>query len=460
MPKHFLPTLRSRLTTLYIASTTMVLLLLSGLFSLLLWVALHNQIDHHIHIVTTQAQQIVETFTDEQREILLENLVQMEGMSVLLITHDGNVIMQKNSFDISPLNQNEVQTLVAKSVLAGNHPLHFTVHEQRFGSAVVEENGATLLLAVGYSTQILSQTFRQMIILVVGIIFLTLLPLTYMGYTLLQKYLHPLEEIAETAQEINHPKKLSRRVTTSAQTHEVATIVTSFNEMLGRLEVVFHTEHAFFSDAAHTLKTPLAVLRARIENMPAISDTKKREIVKVIDSAVETVQNLLFISRVETGTVHSAQAQNLSSIAHELAEIALTLSAEKQVTVTTDIEPNSTIFADKQLLKKALGNVMYNAVQYVNTAGKIEISLRQTSERIIFKVSNTGGTISQEEIKKVFNRFYRGKNARATVEGSGLGLAITKAIVENYKGHVKMQIDPKKIVTVSLILPRLQSDGR
>lgn len=454
MSSRILPTLRSRLTLLYIASTTVVLLLLSGLFSLLLWVALHNQIDHHIHIITTQAEQVVNNFAGEQRELLLNNLVQMGGMSLILIRPDGSVAMQKNSADIPSLNQKEIQEVSAESSKIGQHPLHFTIHEQRFGSAVVEESDQPMLLAVGYSTRILRETFTQMVGLVIGMILLTLLPLAYCGHKLLQKYLHPLETIAATAKEINHPKNLSRRVVATPLTQEVATIITAFNEMLSRLETVFKTEHEFFSDAAHTLKTPLAVLRAKIERMTKESEMKKQEIIKSIDSAVDTVQDLLLISRIEAGTIESTKRIKVSDIVAELVEIAVSLSEEKKVRVTTNIEAGVTLRADERLMKKAFGNVLHNAVQYVNKSGAVSIHLHQDDEGVKFEVTNTGGALSKDEVFRVFDRFYRGGTSQLSTEGSGLGLAITKAVVENYKGTVKFDVDHRGNVTVKIWLPK------
>jgi len=450
MIPNLLPTLRSRLTILYIVSTTIVFLLLSGLFSVLLWVALHNQIDHHIHIVTTQAEQVVNNFDGEQRELLLNNLVQMGGMSVVMIAPDGQVIMQKNSVDILPLNNDEVQAVLSESAQLGYHPIHFTIHNQRFGSATVEQNGDSALLAIGYSTGILKETFTRMIIMVTGIIVLTLLPLAYLGHRLLRKYLHPLEVVADTAKQINHPKKLSSRVTELSLTKEVATIVSSFNAMLGRLENIFKTEHEFFSDAAHTLKTPLAVLRAKVEGLTKESDSKKQEILKVIDSAVDTVQDLLFISRIETGVVEPLKKVKISETVRDLVEIAKNLAEDKKVIVTSDIKREVVLKADERLIKKALGNVIHNAVVYVNHGGTIHVSLKESDQLILLRITNSGEHLSKDEIKHVFDRFYRGKSSLNTAEGSGLGLSISKAVVEGYKGKIQFENEKDDLITVSI----------
>ncbi len=452
MTSSILPTLRSRLTLLYIASIIGVFLLLSGLFSGLLWVALHNQIDHHIHIVTTQAEQVVNNFEGNQEEMLLNNLVQMGGMSVLVVTKDGDIFLEKKSADITSLSNSEVQEILIESEKIGHHPIHFTIHGQRFGSATVTVKGEPALLAVGYSTEILQETFLQMVGIVLAVIVFTLPSLTYLGYRLLKRYLHPLEVIAETAQQITHPKKLSSRVTGLPLTREISTIVTSFNAMLGRLENIFASEHEFFSDAAHTLKTPLAVLRANVEGLNKESESKKQEIIQVIDSAVDTVQDLLLISRIETGVGGSVKKVDLTQIVNELVELAESLAQEKKAVVNKDIQSNIWFTADERLIKKAIGNVVHNAVQYVDERGSVHISLKKSKDKIVFSVTNSGGKVGSEEVAHVFERFYRGAKSQQSSDGSGLGLSITKAVVESYKGKVTFETLGDHKVKVNIIL--------
>jgi signal transduction histidine kinase len=451
MTSHFLPTLRSRLTLLYITSIIGVFLLLSGLFSGLLWVALHNQIDHHIHIVTTQAEQVINNFEGAEEEMLINNLVQMGGMSVLVVSDNGDVILEKKSPDITSLSSSEVQQIRTESEKIGHHPIHFTIHGQRFGSATVTVNGESVLLAVGYSTKILQETFLQMVGIVIGVITVTLPLLAYFGYRLLKKYLHPLEVIAETAQQITHPKKLSSRVTGLPLTKEVSTIITAFNDMLGRLEDIFASEHEFFSDAAHTLKTPLAVLRAKVEGLNKESAAKKLEMTEVIDSAVDTVQDLLLISRIETGTAGAAKKINLSSVVQELTELAEGLAQDKRVTITADIQKDIEMLADERLIKKALGNVVHNAVQYVDQAGSIQITLNENQSYILMTVANSGSVLNHDELSHVFERFYRGSNSQTNVKGSGLGLAITKAVMESYRGKIEFKSEKSKTIVKIMV---------
>lgn len=434
-----IPTLRGRLTLWYIVSTVVIFALLTSLFSGLLWYSLHNQIDHHIHIVTGQAQQIVEDFEGMERQKLLTNLVSFEGMSIVIISQDGDELLQTNSKDVKKLERANLQQLLSASETYGHHPFHFTINDMRFGIADVEVENKQAMLAVGYSVNILRQTFYQMMAITIGVMVITLLPFTFIGHRLLQKYLHPLEQIAKVAQQVTQPKQLSVRITGMTLTKELKVIVNSFNAMLSQLERIFQTEHEFFSQAAHTLKTPLAVLRAKIEGQTKESQTNKQAMLKIIDAAVETIQDLLLISRIETGDEGVIQMIDLSKIANELVELAENLAQEKNVIVDNVIQDNVLLSADERLLKRALGNIVHNALEYVNENGTVHLTLHQENERVAFEVTNTGTGVSGEELPYVFNRFYRGANAQQNTQGSGLGLAISKAVIEKYNGKVKLR---------------------
>jgi signal transduction histidine kinase len=432
-------TLRGRLTLWYILSTIIIFVLLAGLFSSLLWYSLHNQIDHHIHIVTGQAQQIAEDFQGAEREKLLKNLVSFEGMSIVILSQDGNELLQTSSKDIDQLQQSELMQLLEAGETYGHHPFHFTINDMRFGIADVTVEGQPALLAVGYSVSILRQTFYQMMLITLGVMTVTLIPFTFIGHRLLKKYLHPLEVIASTVQQVTQPRQLSMRITGLTLSEELKSITSSFNTMLSQLEKIFHTEHEFFSQAAHTLKTPLAVLRAKVEGLSKESQTNRQVMLNIIDDAVETIQDLLLISRIETGNEGLAKKINLSEIVEELFELGESLAYEKKVVVSKDIEDQVFFTADERLLKRALGNVVHNALEYTDLGGSVKLTLQETNRQVIFEVSNTGIGLSEQELPNVFDRFYRGANASQNEHGTGLGLAITKAVVEKYGGEIKLK---------------------
>lgn len=437
-------TLRGRLTLWYILSTIVIFILLASLFSGLLWYSLYTQVDHHVHIVTGQAEQITKEFEDEERAKLLTNLVGFEGMVIAIIADNGQPIYKTHSTDMSPLTETEFKQLLSESHTHGYHPFHFTLNDIRYGVAEVEIDGTTAHLAVGNSVKFLRQTFTQLMAIVLGVMLTTLLPFAFIGHRLLKKYLYPLEVVATTAEKVKTSRQLSTRVTGLTLTDELQSIVHSFNNMLSHLEQIFQTEHDFFSQAAHTLKTPLAVLRAKVEGMTKESQANKQSMLKVIDDAVDTIQDLLLISRVESGMTGNKEKVSLSEVVQELVELAESLAQEKEVKVAANVQEDIYLNADPRLLRRALGNLVHNALEYVNREGEVSIRLSNSNEVINFTITNTGEGIDKKDQARIFERFFRGANAKQE-KGSGLGLAIAKAIVESH--HGKVEFNSNKGVT-------------
>ncbi|PIZ98222.1 MAG: hypothetical protein COX78_03500, partial [Candidatus Levybacteria bacterium CG_4_10_14_0_2_um_filter_35_8] len=145
---------------------------------------------------------------------------------------------------------------------------------------------------------------------------------------------------------------LAKRIIIDSPTQELKTIQDSLNAMLTRLENIFTGERRFFSDAAHTLKTPLAVLRSQTENAN-LTQKIREDMLKTIDRANDTIGDLLFLSRI-SGKPQKLETVSLSGILSDLSELANTLGEEKNLTISTDIQKDVTIKADKQLLQRAL----------------------------------------------------------------------------------------------------------
>lgn len=443
-------TIRGRLTLWYIVSTVITYFILAGIFSVLLWVSLHDQIDHHIHVVTGQAEQVVEKFTGEDRNQFLQNFVSVPGMAVVLISETGEVVFETQSTDVAPFDSSQIERIQVVSQQTGHHPYHFTIEDMRFGTALVKTEGQNLVLIVGYTESILRQTFVQMMVITLAVMLLLLLLFGFVGYELLKKYLRPLEKISHKTSQIKQPKQLSLRLQEEAPTEELQEIVSAFNSMLSRLENVFKTEHEFFSQAAHTLKTPLAVLRAKIDGFSKYSQVQKNELKAIIDEAVETIHDLLFISRLETDSGLQLETVKISSLVAEYVELAKSLGQERQVMIQSNIEPALLIRANTILVKRAIGNIIHNAVEYVNDSGEINIQLSQKDDVVVLVVENSGRPIGKKEQLRVYERFYRGKNVRENTKGSGLGLAIAKAIMDNLGGTIKFQNNSRGVTKIEL----------
>jgi len=438
LPKKLRQTIRGRLTLWYMASTIGLTLVLTSLFGLLLWITLHSQIDHHIHVVVTEAKQIVENYHGEEQTKLLQNLVGSQGMTVVLLSADGAPLLQTNSSDVAAMSEHQMQQVLYEKQKASGQPRHFTIGTIRFASMPVNEGVGQGVLAVGYTLAVIEQAFWKLALIMAGVVLLVLVPVWAGGYWLIKKSLSPVELMATAVDQISEPEQLKLRIKESELSMELVAIARAFNRMMAKLEQIFTREHEFFSDAAHTLKTPLAVLRSQMETLPNEDYEIKTKGLAVIDRLAETIQELLLISRLETGYKGDASRVNLSQMVTGLSELASTLGEEKNLLVKTKIQNDVWIHGEEKLLRRALSNVVHNAVIYSKRMGRIELGLQKAEDKIVVIIKDQGMGISKQDLPKVFDRFYRaGKTNKS--HGSGLGLSITKAVVESMGGKIEVK---------------------
>lgn len=425
-------TLRGRLSLWYLTSVGLIILLFLIAVSSLFWITLQDQIDHHVHIAVNEAKQIVENYRGKERDDLIRNLVSARGMTVVVLSPDGSPILETNSPDIALVTEHQLQKVLTASSLYDSTPTHFTENNIRFAAMPATVSAGKGIVAVGYSTQILYATLYNMLLVVLGVIFFVVLPITFFGYKLLKKQLKPLESIAVQAKAVTDTSSLAKRITIVSPTYELKIIQEALNAMLSQLENIFDSERQFFSDAAHTLKTPLAVLRSQTENAN-LGQKDREDVLKTIDKASDTIDDLLFLSRISSRP-QRLETVSLTEIMTDLSELANTLGEEKKLTISADIQKDVTIKADKQLLPRALSNIVYNAVAYNKPQGLIKLSLKKEAHLIKINVRDTGIGISQHDLSQIFSRFYRGVNTQG--KGSGLGLAISKAVIESLGGKI------------------------
>jgi two-component system, OmpR family, sensor histidine kinase ArlS len=445
--KRITNTLKGRLTLWYIISVGLIVFLslvsVGGLFL----VTLQDQIDHHVYIAVNEAKQVVENYRGEERDNLIKNLVSAKGMTVVVLSPDGSAILETNSPDIAVVTEHQLQKILGTSNLYDEIPTHFTENNIRFAALPATVSAGKGIVAVGYSTQVLYGTLYKLVAVVLGVIFFLVLPVAFLGYKYLNKQLYQLENIAVQAKAITDTSSLAKRININSSAYELKTIQTAINSMLLKLEHIFINEREFFSDAAHTLKTPLAVLRSQMENAN-LTERVKIGIFNTIDKANDTISDLLFLSKI-AGSAQKLEKTSLSKMMVDLAELANTLGEDKKLKVTTSIQKGVVIKADKKLLQRALSNIAYNAVAYNKPQGSVHLSLKQRVRSATLTIKDNGAGISKNDLPKIFTRFFRGTNTNE--KGSGLGLAISKAVVENLGGQIKVdsKINDGTTITIS-----------
>jgi two-component system OmpR family sensor kinase len=277
------------------------------------------------------------------------------------------------------------------------------------------------------------------------------------AYLLAGRVLEPVRRVSRLARDIERTADFSRRVPASAAGDEMAELTATFNSMIKRVERTLETQKAFLADSSHELRRPLTVLRTNIDILrdPSLSTEERgvclREMRAEAEAMSRLLSDLLLLSREGRQEIAKAPV-DWSSACEEAA--ARLRAQDSRHELVAKIKAGARIEGDEKRLGQMLWNLLENAAEYTPEGGRIELRLRLLDGLARLEVRDTGIGISEEDLPHIFDRFYRGQEARATSsEGSGLGLAIVKYIVEAHDGSVKVTSQPGRGTTFVVDLP-------
>ena len=270
--------------------------------------------------------------------------------------------------------------------------------------------------------------------------------------------IRPITEISAAAHRIT-ANALAERVGSMAWPRELAGLATEFDAMLQRLEDSFKRLSQFSADIAHELRTPINNLMGEAEVALRRERTSK-EYANVIASSLEEyhrlaelIDSLLFLARAE-----NADLSLQKSWFHVADELAQPLSYhELQATeseITLRFSGDAQIFADSTLFRRAISNVVANALKHTPPSGNVTVEVCPVLDAVKILIKDDGAGIPAAHLPRLFDRFYRVDASRATVmAGSGLGLAIVKTIVDLHGGSVTIESELGKGTLVTLVFP-------
>lgn len=275
------------------------------------------------------------------------------------------------------------------------------------------------------------------------------------------KSITPLIKINEEAQKITK-ENLGTRIDLPKNKDEIFELAETINGLMNRLEDAVLREKQFTADASHELRTPLSVIKGTLE----VLIRKPREVsqyqnkiqycIKEVDRIGVLIDQLLMLARFESEEVHSNEIeielnQNVQYCIHRLNEYA----GDKGIAIKFDEKNKYFVCADPSLLDIILENLLSNAIKYSNESKQIDVLLAETENEVTCSIKDYGIGMSQEQIMRVFDRFYRTDEARSTEAGGhGIGMAIVKRLADLQKIKVGFSSEILKGTTVSLSFVR------
>ncbi|WP_186681759.1 heavy metal sensor histidine kinase [Pseudomonas vanderleydeniana] len=299
----------------------------------------------------------------------------------------------------------------------------------------------TLILDITHHQHFL-QRMQQLIWLTVG---LSALATALLGAWAARSGLRPLRRMSEVASSVS-ANSLTPRLDIDRMPAELAELGQALNAMLGRLEDSFQRLSAFSADIAHELRTPLSNLLTHTQ----VTLTRPRPLedyrealhsnLEELQWMAQLVNDMLYLAKADHGLLSPSFEQlELADEADVLLEFFAPLAEDNQVRLARS--GTASILGDRSMLRRALSNLLDNALRFTPAGGEIQLSLEATATGSRISVQNSGAGIAAALLPRLFDRFYRADPARheGSSEHAGLGLAITQSIVRAHGGQIRCE---------------------
>jgi signal transduction histidine kinase len=286
----------------------------------------------------------------------------------------------------------------------------------------------------------------------------------YGGYRLVRRALAPVAGMINAAEALtfNSPSKRLPAVGTGDVIDELGR---TLNRMLERLDSAYQHANKFSADAAHELRTPLAIMRGELEFVAAHTSLNP-EIGAAAESALnetirlgQIVENLIAMALIDSvGGKRAHLPVELHGLAEETIDQMRLLAEEKKIALECPGSAPVITLADRNRLKQVVVNLIDNAIKYTRAGGRVTVAVRSDGESAVLEVADTGIGIAAEHQANIFDRFFRVDPDRGA-SGSGLGLAISRSICTAHGGAMELDSAPGRGSTFRVRLPLAPPDS-
>jgi two-component system heavy metal sensor histidine kinase CusS len=266
----------------------------------------------------------------------------------------------------------------------------------------------------------------------------------FLGWVVVRRGLAPLQAMRQGAAGVT-ANRLDYRLNLDAVPIELAELARTLNEMLARLEDSFQRLKDFSSDLAHELRTPISNLmtQTQVALTRARTQEEYRDVLASNEEEYERlarmISDMLFLAQADNGLiVPKREPIDLAEQVRELFDFFDALAEEKNLQLS--LTGSAQVSGDKLMLRRALANLISNAIRHTPRDGRIEVRMATGADGTTMTIENSGEPIPEEHQARIFDRFYRADPSRhGGGEGAGLGLAITRSIVRAHGGDVEVR---------------------
>ena len=290
------------------------------------------------------------------------------------------------------------------------------------------------------------------ITLVITLVF-SLLMYFIVGFTL-----RPLGELTSQIEDIQ-TKNLNEPILSRSKSTEIERLTLAFNRLLKRLEETFTAQRQFSANAAHELRTPLAVMRTKFEvfdknNTPTVEDYK--ETINMAKTQTDRLSHVIdiLLEMTELQSAPKGDKISLAEITEEVICDLVSIAEKKNITLVQS-EGESRLIGSDTLIYRAIYNLVENAIKYNKDYGNVTVSISEDRDFAKAIISDTGSGIDKDDWDKIFEPFFRIDKSRSrAMGGAGLGLALVKEIAARHGGGVRIVESSEKGSKIELSLSK------
>lgn len=269
--------------------------------------------------------------------------------------------------------------------------------------------------------------------------------------------LKPLANLARTLRD-RHPGSLEP-MSLSPLPYELEPMQAAVNRLLGQIQDLLNRERRFIADAAHEMRTPLAVLKVHAQNVLEADNEEQRQqslsyLIVGVDRTTRLVNQLLTIARLEphSSSVLKTPVDLVSTVRESLVQLTPWVLSRGLELSFECIEGSHRVNTDFPSLEIALNNLLSNAVNFSPKGGQVIVTLSFSESDFLLSVTDQGPGIDEKQRNRLFERFY----SQGNDQGVGLGLAIVQTVAQRLGGEVRLQNSPQRGLTAMLRIPQNQ----
>ncbi len=456
--------LRNRIAFTYIAVTA---LLIAALFSLIYFVIFNTVYNHLDDDLDAETQEVYASIVVLDNTIIFANpnewaerehgQIEVNPTFIEIVDTAGNIIkrtpnLRQGSLYFNPKKKSSKSYY--DTLLSGAPIRQLQVPIQNPTGKIL----AHLIIAIPLQeSAIVLKNLRQTLLIGYPIV---LIVLFLISRFIAGRSIAPINAVISTAEKITK-ENLNERIALPQNKDEIYTLSQTVNDLLDRLKDVVLREKQFTADASHELRTPLSVIKGTLEVL--IRKPREREqyvekihsVLSEVDRMSLLVDQLLEFARFESGKTKPTIVEvDLNTLIEDSFQRLHYTSSEKNIVLRMLAADKYFVKADVSMTNIILENIISNAIKYSFEDQSVEVTINNVAGKTSCSISDHGSGIPEDQIGKIFDRFYRVDESRTSqIAGKGIGLAIVKRLAEIQHLEISVQSTPAVGTTFTIIFP-------